>query len=209
MNEIRKEIMEDELEDAICRNEIAKVKKLLKNGVNINNTRNISGDTPLFCAIKAKNVEMVNFLIEHGADVNYQMPHGYSALSIASSVSSWGNEEIVELLLEKGLDVNKQDGFGCTPLFDATHYLNLAIVEVLLDKGADINIKNNSGNSVLSELCNSEELHPLPQKLVLIQVFLDAGADWNKENVLRAAEKEGKILNILEEHLTKKYHKIN
>jgi len=63
---------------------------------------------------------------------------------------------------------------------------------------------------VLSQICKIPYFVVTdPRKLALIKVLLEAGADWNKENVLRAAEKEGKILNILEEHLTKKYHKIN
>jgi len=200
--------------DTVRDNNVDAARKAInQDGVDVN-AQSSGGWTPLFTAINKQNLEMVKLLIEHGANVNYKMKDvGHNALFIASQQN---NKGIIQLLLEKGLDINQQNKFGETPLFWATNWVDsqrkdhIEIVKFLIKNGANVNIENNSGDSVLSQICKIPYFVVTdPRKLALIKVLLEAGADWNKENVLRAAEKEGKILNILEEHLTKKYHKIN
>lgn len=61
-------------------------------------------ETPLTYAIKKKNAEMVEFLIDHGANVNQLLNiHGYTyhPLTIAKN-RKYSNPKIVKMLLQHG-----------------------------------------------------------------------------------------------------------
>jgi ankyrin repeat protein len=89
--------------DAIEKQDIQKVEKLLKKGANLKSTECINGNnlTPLMQAAKTGNLELVNLLINHGADVNYCNIDHESALSIAIKENQTA---IVELLKNQCLD---------------------------------------------------------------------------------------------------------
>jgi ankyrin repeat protein len=55
------------------------------------------------------NLDLVNTLIDHGADINARSPGGYTALM---SAALNGQLAVVERLLEKGVDVNQKDVSG-------------------------------------------------------------------------------------------------
>lgn len=57
--------------------------------------------TPLIYAYELGKIEIVQLLLDEGADVNVQGRYGDTALMIASYK---GHKEIVQLLLEKGAD---------------------------------------------------------------------------------------------------------
>jgi ankyrin repeat protein len=79
--------------------------------------------------------EIVEMMLDAGADVNTQVGTLYSALGLA--VSS-GHNELAELLLNRGADVNKQGGkYGCA-LGSAAHAGHEESVELLLKRGAEI-----------------------------------------------------------------------
>jgi ankyrin repeat protein len=79
--------------------------------------------------------EIVEMMLDAGADVNTQVDTLYSALGLA--VSS-GHNELAELLLNKGADVNKQGGkYGCA-LGSAAHAGHEESVELLLKRDAEI-----------------------------------------------------------------------
>jgi ankyrin repeat protein len=79
--------------------------------------------------------EIVEMMLDAGADVNTQVGTLYSALGLA--VSS-GHNELAELLLNRGADVNKQGGeYGCA-LGSAAHAGHEKSVELLLKRGAEI-----------------------------------------------------------------------
>ena len=64
------------------------------------------GYTPLMYAIMNHNLNMVEFLVEHGADINLCNNKGQSPLKIAYKFS----RDIAEYLFEKGaIDKNVED----------------------------------------------------------------------------------------------------
>ena len=86
---------------------------LLDEGQDINGA--LKGSDPaLFHAAAAGQVEMVQFLLDKGADVN-----GYTnafKLTPLMMAASFGNEAVVRLLIEKGAEVNARDSAGHTVL---------------------------------------------------------------------------------------------
>jgi hypothetical protein len=76
----------------------------------LNNWANAAGKTPLHIASQMGNIPIVNFLLEHGADVDIRDQQGNSSLHYASA---YGHVEIVKLLLEAGCvhDWRNKEGF--------------------------------------------------------------------------------------------------
>ena len=65
------------------------------------------------------NEDIVNLLVEKGADLNIQVSPGFTAFILAAAA---GNEKIVALLVDKGADVNIKSSGGNTALFFAVTF---------------------------------------------------------------------------------------
>ncbi|WP_341815607.1 MULTISPECIES: ankyrin repeat domain-containing protein [unclassified Wolbachia] len=103
------------------------VKALLKiEGIKIDE-RNELGFTPLHNAVLKDHKEIVEFLIQTGANVDAQHLYG-TPLHYAVS---YCHKETVEVLLEKGANVNAVNTHGMTPL----DYAKGQNVEILLKAG--------------------------------------------------------------------------
>ncbi len=104
--------------------------------------------TPLIHAALAGNVELLSWLIAHGADINHQDRNGWSALHFAVQER---HIDGVNCLLTKGAAIDPKDAYGNTPLwraaFDARGHYEL--VRLLAAHGADPHSKNNSDRSPL------------------------------------------------------------
>jgi hypothetical protein len=82
------------------------------------NSENIRGSTPLVESVFLGNVDGVNFLIEHGADVNKKNSDGTSPLMAALMR---GNVVMVQTLLGKpGIIVTKNDEENINQLIEAS-----------------------------------------------------------------------------------------
>ena len=77
------------------------------------NVRYVTGSTPLMHATEQGSCDVVNILIEAGADVNMCDKVGITALMIAAS---HGDEDCVRTLIAAGADVNQKDDQGTTAL---------------------------------------------------------------------------------------------
>jgi ankyrin repeat protein len=117
---------------------------LLEAGANAN-TSDAKGITPLMKTMEVgDNVELVNLLVEHGADMNARNPEGKPVLLIYSYRNRIpAHQELIKL----GADVNIQDKEGKTPLIKAVMEGNLDMVKILIENGADRFITDNSGTS--------------------------------------------------------------
>ena len=133
----------------------------LKSGIDMEKN---DGFTPLFVSVcsydsprdpdfSAKPLDIVEYLISKGADVNIGF-YGISPLHLAVFT---GNRQLCELLVSQGASVNAGDNNGSTPLHIAALRGNKDIALFLISSGADVNIKDNEGNTpedraVFSEL---------------------------------------------------------
>ncbi|MGB6064639.1 MAG: ankyrin repeat domain-containing protein [Desulfomonilaceae bacterium] len=86
------------LMEAICRNDLNQVQKVLDLGANVN-SRDDRGETALMVACFEGHAEIVGLLLKRGADVNAKTKYGYTALQAASAN---GHTEIVDLLKGHG-----------------------------------------------------------------------------------------------------------
>ncbi len=86
-------------------------KYLLAHNANIHAADGL-GFTALHGAVKGKDAQMVQLLLESGADANAKNALGNTPLFVAS----WQRPDIIKLLLEHGADPTAANNFGNAPI---------------------------------------------------------------------------------------------
>ena len=133
---------------AIRDSDEVRVFEMLSQGANPNATS--EGGTPaLVLALTKGNMNIINKLIDTGAEVNRpQYPQGVTPLMIVSSYSS-DYEGIFDKMIRAGADVNQRANGDVTALMQATGKGNYSVVQKLINAGAEVNVKNDRGYSAL------------------------------------------------------------
>jgi ankyrin repeat protein len=120
---------------SIENNYIKGVEKVLKLGADINYKYKY-GWTPLLFATMKGHKDIVEFLIENGADINVKYgADGNTPLLFATRCEY---KDIVEILLKNGADTNIKDDRGYTALMYASEYFykDKEIIKLLKKYGA-------------------------------------------------------------------------
>ena len=106
---------------------------------NINRVGHILGKTVLMEAASWGHIDLINLILEHGADLNTLSPDGYTALGyslLCDEDTCPDKTKIVKLLIKKGADVNKAGRFKMTPLMSAINSNNDTLTKLLIKNGA-------------------------------------------------------------------------
>lgn len=113
--------MESSIINAILEDDFEWFVELVSNyGVN---AKDINGFTPLMLCVQNGRIDMIDYLIEHNADVNQINNIGNTALFYAVFYSK-NQTEIIEKLLKAGADINIQNKSGVSPLTLANSMAN-------------------------------------------------------------------------------------
>ncbi|CAF3746613.1 unnamed protein product [Rotaria sp. Silwood1] len=126
----------------------------------------LAGQTPLFGAAKKGHVEICEYLIQNGADVNAVTRTGATPLYTATEE---GHLDVVMLLLRYGADVNQSPKGQVahdlqienqTPLLIACMKNHEEIIRYLIESGAHVNEVSERGSSPFLTICqhNNVEL---------------------------------------------------
>ncbi len=139
------------------------------------NQTNAEGDTPLMVAAESGNVQMVDFLLENGANPHYENKN--SDVRTASMLAVIrGHLPVLEKLLEGGVDVNERGDFAGSPLlmeaihFDDNPRFRFEIFNYLIEAGANVNLPNDSGRTPLMEAA-------FCQNNAVLELLLKRGAE--------------------------------
>jgi ankyrin repeat protein len=102
----------------------------------------VEAGCPLTQVVSVCNVDVVERMIEMGADLNYREKQtGLAALHMAARA---GDLQLAELLLHRGAEVNVRCQRGETPLHKAVNAGNFHVAERLLGQAADVDARDNS-----------------------------------------------------------------
>ncbi|KAJ9596463.1 hypothetical protein L9F63_012502 [Diploptera punctata] len=149
------------------------------------NSQDKLGNTALFLAADLGKHEVLKFLLQHGADVNYfykdnrtplmqaavrghvkvaelLVEHGAS-VNIRGSYCRTalflavtnGQHEVVEFLLQHGADVDMSDDKKITPLMHAVKLRNVKVAELLIKHGASVKVTDSRGRTALDYAANN------------------------------------------------------
>uniref|UniRef100_H3A867 Poly [ADP-ribose] polymerase n=1 Tax=Latimeria chalumnae TaxID=7897 RepID=H3A867_LATCH len=132
--------------DAAKKGCLARVQKLCTpENINCRDTQG-RNSTPLHLAAGYNNLEVADYLLEHGADVNAQDKGGLIPLHNAAS---YGHVDIAALLIKYNTCVNATDKWAFTPLHEAAQKGRTQLCALLLAHGADPTMKNQEGQTPL------------------------------------------------------------
>ena len=164
--------MEESKQEQLFSYSLAKVKKAIEAGANVNKKNDADGYPLVYYSEDDDSVPIIKALLKAGADPNVMQSDGMPVLCY--TIDNWTNE-VGKVLVKAGADLDKKDIQGMTALMHASDAVNDEMVKVLLKSGADVNAKDNKGNTALMYASKSGELK-------IIKWLIDAGADVNATN---------------------------
>jgi ankyrin repeat protein len=183
-------------------------KLLLDHGAEVNDRRKgpVLSDTsdtvpfvrsPLHVAARRGSIEMVECLIERGADIDYNHQR-YGTALMAATIP--GHEDVVNVLIKHGAHINVISEAAATALFLACDGHQSGIVEQLLASGAEINTTVKDPHSGLK----SSALQAACQRGYsdIVQQLLAHGANANLEDAIQTTILNGhvEIMQLLLEY---------
>ena len=153
VDEIELKKLNRELYEAVSNNDVKGVSEAINNGADVN---------------AEFNEDLVNLLLERGADVNAKDLDGWTALMHTDSVN------VARMLLNRGVNVNEKSIDGETALGLSIDDNSLDMVKELIKYGADVNDKMyDYGNLDVAVSNNFWEI---------AEVLVDNGADVDVRN---------------------------
>lgn len=128
----------------------------------------IEGETPLTYAIRLGKSEVVNYLLQEGAETKNIQGKGCTLLALAVHL---GHLDIVKIFLNES-NLNETDCYGSTPLTIASKQGHFDVFLYLLFKGADINKSGINGETPLLAAAKINNLQ-------MVKTLLSKGAEVN------------------------------
>jgi hypothetical protein len=144
---------------------------LVEHGANMEaRTSNIDRGTPLNRAAWGGRLEIGQYLLDRGADINARDCDLSTPLIQAVAEE---HVEFARMLLDRGADINARDNYLRTPLIHAVFVRRrMEIARMLLERGAEIDAQAGRGGTALSSAVASGNTEAM-------QLLLEHGADVN------------------------------
>ena len=198
----------DNLLDAIRQKDVDAVREMVSSGVDLEPASGLHDvNKPLAYAAAYGNLEIVQLLVEAGADLNGRVAYGDVPLVKADE---HGNDDIIEYLIREGADVNVPNLFGVTPFIGLCGKGRLDFVELAAKHGGDA---RSSFEAKIGEGTGTKNFSPFEAAVAygrrdVVEFLLSLGADprakdYKGRTPLELAESEGheEIGQLLRKHL--------
>ncbi|CCQ96512.1 Ankyrin [[Clostridium] ultunense Esp] len=145
----------DELFQSVQSGDASGLKEILGSYPRLANTENSDGLTPLGFAAHFGNKDIVQVLLDYGADVNAvshsKISYIPSNTALHAAIAGERNMDVIELLLTHNAQTNIFDSNGHTCLHTAAfHDDNTEMIRLLIEHGADVNARVEGGDTPLS-----------------------------------------------------------
>ena len=180
--------------DAVEKNDLAKVKALIAKDPRVKDQLDLNKMSPLHHALWNKNMDLLRFLIQNGADVNISGPLGRTPL-IHGIIGPQVPFEMISALVDAGAQIETKDSFGYPPLVYAVQSGRRDVVDLLMSKNAVLPLEPPNGPRLLFA-CIEQGYKDLLDRLIA------KGADLQTNGLLRAAASAGRteMIEILLSH---------
>lgn len=149
--------MDNPIFDAIRNGDIFEVERLLEGGNStLKDKTKGDEDTPLLRACFCGHIDMVNWLLDKGSDINETNYYGASVLFQAVA---GGKNRMLEYLINKhGRSLQEKSKNLATLLNEAAYYGNISTMEYLVNRNASLNETNIYGTDSLSIAASQGQL---------------------------------------------------
>lgn len=161
-----------------CENNISEeVKSLIEKGVDIN----LEYDywTPLTKASEKGHFNIVQYLVENGAEIDKENGYGWTPLMCASMN---GFLDIVKYLVDKGANIEIKTDSKWTALTFASTEGHLEVVKYLIKSGADVNVRDDKNRSIIDCILNGasdvDDALLSDKHLKIIEILKENGVDF-------------------------------
>lgn len=141
-------------------------------GVPLIDIQDKNKQTPLFFAIKRKDKEITNLLLQAGSNVNSRDIKNHTALHLAVYTR---DVQSIKDILEYPININSRTSAGETPLHIACNLQLDDIVKVLLENNADINVGDENEFTPLHYVITNNSVP-------LVKLLLNHKADINQQD---------------------------
>ncbi|XP_071111355.1 serine/threonine-protein phosphatase 6 regulatory ankyrin repeat subunit C-like [Haliotis cracherodii] len=175
------------------------VKYLLsQNAVDVN-SRGWKQRTPVMRAAHSGNKEVVELLVNKGADLSLLNKKGSNILHL---VCQWGELEVVKyILLQNTVEINSRGYKKRTPMMWAAVKGHKEVVELLVNKGADASLVDKRGNNILHLACQMGQMEVV--KYIVSKVIVDVNAKNKKRETaanIASSQGRGDMKDLLVSH---------
>jgi ankyrin repeat protein len=157
------------------------------------------GPTPLHQAVASRRLDIVDFLLKHGTDVNARGADGVTPLHVATTPST--PTDLVVRLLDAQANINATTDQGQTALHFAALRQAPAVIQLLIERGTDKSIVDNYGATALDMPFEREyhgdakKIQALLVKLGMKPTVLYAAATGDVETLKRLSDGDPTLLD--------------
>lgn len=155
------------LMEATLQNHIEIVELLLAHDANVNYTEKAYNRTVLHVAAHFNNTEIINLLIESGADLNPRSTLNDAGETPIYWAARRGYSDAVEILINAGANIDTQTtDRGLTPLMRTleadSNSVGSEVITLLLERGTNPNLQDNNGDTALHYAVRFRRLYAIP-----------------------------------------------
>ena len=136
--------------------DLARVTAMLEQRPELINAYAPDGFQPLGLAAFFGHIDLVEFLLKHGAEVNSASHNSMRVMPLHSAIAN-RHSAIAKLLLDHGADVNATQADDFTPLHEAAQNDLLDVTQRLLVRGANVNPRLSSSGKTPLALANESQ----------------------------------------------------
>ncbi|UCH83917.1 MAG: ankyrin repeat domain-containing protein [Candidatus Latescibacterota bacterium] len=156
-----------QIHDLARTGDLEQVKNLIDQSPDLLNALNEEEETPLHFAAASGNLDLVEYLVSSGAEVDAPNNVGQTPLLYAAYD---GHVEICEFLIRVGAKADFRDGRGNSPLDFAARQGQLDVVALLIAEGAEIDRDGRDGRTPLWYAASTGQLE-------IVKLLARDGAD--------------------------------
>ncbi|XP_048257810.1 serine/threonine-protein phosphatase 6 regulatory ankyrin repeat subunit A-like [Haliotis rufescens] len=163
------------------------------------NRRGLKKRSPVMIAAESGHKEVVELLVNKGADASLMDKKGNNILHLACQM---GHVEVVKYVLSQDIvDINSRGWKTKTPMMMAAEEGHKEVVELLLNKGTDPSLVDKRGNNILHLACQNGQMEVV--KYIVSKVIVDVNAkNKRRKTAANIASSQGRedLIDLLVSH---------